>query len=336
MSFLIDKAKRREGFTLIELSLSVAFIGILSIIIVLLINNTISTYRRGVTLNRLNSSGMDIVDDIRSTIQSSPSSELTRLCEVYYGGQAEGSSAAQNKELNKCISDGARGFVSVVRTAEVRAHNTNKMQNVPVYGAFCTGSYSYIWNSGYFFSSDHKVGPESEPLKPATLKYRKIGDDSHGGSKDRFKLLKVEDPGRSVCISSFYGEKNKEDVVESPNQIIQNKNYNPNGQINSFNGKFDISSYDGLSEDPVDLISVDQGNDLAVYDLRSSAPAGGASNYGLFYSVSLILGTTRGGIDIMSSGNFCVPPEDYDKGDLIDSDYCAINKFNFAVQANGG
>ena len=51
-----------------------------------------------------------------------------------------------------------------------------------------------------------------------------------------------------------------------------------------------------------------------------------------FYSVSFILGTVQGGINVMSSGNFCKAPEEDDSN----FDYCAINKFNFAAQATGG
>ena len=36
-----------------------------------------------------------------------------------------------------------------------------------------------------------------------------------------------------------------------------------------------------------------------------------------------------------TAGNYCVPPKDYNKKDYANFDYCAINKFNFAVQATG-
>ena len=44
------KKNARAGFTLIELSLSLVFVGILSIMMVLIISNTVSSYRRGITL----------------------------------------------------------------------------------------------------------------------------------------------------------------------------------------------------------------------------------------------------------------------------------------------
>lgn len=56
--------RKKAGFTLVELSLSIAFIAVLSITIVLIINDAISTYRRGLTLNQINTTGMDLVDEI--------------------------------------------------------------------------------------------------------------------------------------------------------------------------------------------------------------------------------------------------------------------------------
>ena len=52
---------RLRGFTLVELSLSMTFIAILSIIIVLVINGAVSSYSRGITLNLINTVGNEVV-----------------------------------------------------------------------------------------------------------------------------------------------------------------------------------------------------------------------------------------------------------------------------------
>ena len=72
---------------------------------------------------------------------------------------------------------------------------------------------------------------------------------------------------------------------------------------------------------------------MAIYDISSTAPAASPDKANMFYSVSFILGTTRGGANIKANGKSCAAPQD---SALADFDYCAINKFNFAVQANGG
>ena len=69
----------REGFTLIELSLSMLFIGILSVSIVLIISNTVSSYRRGMTLTQINTMGVTLADDMRSSVQNASSRSLSSI-----------------------------------------------------------------------------------------------------------------------------------------------------------------------------------------------------------------------------------------------------------------
>ena len=81
------------------------------------------------------------------------------------------------------------------------------------------------------------------------------------------------------------------------------------------------------------MASDEKNGGLAIYDLYVSTPAESVAKNNLFYSVSFILGTIQGGINITKSGNFCATPDDYG---IENFDYCAINKFNFAAQAVGG
>ncbi len=81
------KNSSKKGFTLVELSLSIAFIAILSITIALIINDAISTYRRGLTLNQINTTGMDLVDDIRTAVQNSPATPPIDTCGNYESGE---------------------------------------------------------------------------------------------------------------------------------------------------------------------------------------------------------------------------------------------------------
>lgn len=282
MSLWYNKSMRRlgqkRGFTLVELSLSIAFISILSITIALIINNAISTYRRGVTLNQVNTVGMELVDDMRAAIQNSPARSVVKECELNYS-----SSACENDEL-------IRSFVVKKELTDIDGVG----ENIPIYGAFCTGAYSYIWNSGYFYAED-------EPLKnvsKAELKY--MGSDGVV-LMNNFRLLKIKDRERAVCVLSE-------------------------------GSQFDISGGTAISDEPEILLADDKNNPLALYDLDAMVPATNASGTASYYSVSFILGTVQGGINIMSSGNFCKTPED----DNSSFDYCAINKFNFAVQAIGG
>ena len=292
----------KQGFTLVELSLSIAFIAILSITVALIINDAISTYRRGLTLNQINTTGMDLVDDIRATVQNSSPRAVVEKCTAKYGDLAE---------RNKCIDNKAQRFVVVRRLAKVDTDKDGTLNNnVPVFGAFCTGAYSYVWNSGYFYAGDD-VMMESG-IDEAEIRYKdKSGADV---TEKDFRLIKIQDKERAVCASTVRSVYNKDVVI---------------GNV------FDIrSDYEKVLEEPEILLAAgdDTVNSLALYDLTVATPATNGANNSMFYSMSFILGTIQGGINVMSSGNFCAAPGEYDSN----FDYCAINKFNFAAQANGG
>lgn len=299
--------RKKAGFTLVELSLSIAFIAVLSITIVLIINDAISTYRRGLTLNQINTTGMDLVDEIRATIQNSPAAAVTGRCDDIYDSKSGSSWATQKAN---CIKNGAQKFVVVERLA-----NVDGVGKAPVFGAFCTGSYSYIWNSGYF-DAGKVPGEAAGGVSKAEVKYMDESDDDSKTYSD-FRLLKIQDKKRAVCINAV--------------KSVSSSTY-PMGDINIGN-TFDISGSDKVMEEPVEVLNSDEANPLALYDFSAAAPASNGLNAS-FYSVSFILGTVQGGINVMSSGNFCAAPNDFESDSNFD--YCAINKFNFAAQANGG
>ena len=195
------------------------------------------------------------------------------------------------------MANNAEGLISRVQFGDVQL-NEDSLSGAPLYGAFCTGRYSYIWNSGYFFSSDASVALPSVSLVL-------IGNNSSDVLEfENFKLLKVRDEGRAVCTNWE----------------------NNNAELTMNNG----SSFE--SDPPVDLLEA--GANLAIYDLTAPIPADNGNN-GLFYSMSFILGTVQGGINVMASGDYCSTPGGYNAA-VENIDYCAINKFNFAIQATGG
>lgn len=275
------KNSSKKGFTLVELSLSIAFIAILSITIALIINDAISTYRRGLTLNQINTTGMDLVDDIRTAVQNSPASSPRNSCKNY-----------KDDFQKNCEENNGMRLMNVAKTGKV-----NNIEGTPLYGAFCTGAYSYIWNSGYLFL-------ENGGDKATYAVYE--GDKKTEEWND-FRLLKVEDRQRAVCGSVLPDKYNNSENIES--------------------------EFKGKDKEPVVLLANDGANPLALYSFTSALPAVDGLNSAAFYSMSFILGTVQGGINVMSMGNFCAAPESFDSAENFD--YCAINKFNFAAQANG-
>ena len=308
--------KSRGGFTLVELSLSVVFISVLSVAVALILSNAISAYHRGVIMNQVNTTGMDLVDDMRAAIQDSYARSVTAAC-----------SEAFDKDdlIKKCEDDSAQRFVMVMRMETVKRKGGEDVGKVPIQGAFCTGSYSYIWNSGYLFNTtDFTVGDGS--VAKASLQYKDNNGDVQNipsAGRPDFRLLKLMDEDRAICKS-----------------VTPTNDY-PTGSGGAHNlitsGEFNINKpqYDNVAQEPVDILSNGESN-LALYDLsaRSSAESKVVDN--VFYSVSFILATVQGGINIKASGDFCVPPGDMLNAGVEGFNYCAINKFNFAAQANGG
>ena len=304
----------RDGFTLIELTLAMLFIGLLSISIVLIISNTVTAFQRGMKLSRVNSTGTDLVDDMRASIQSSSARGLLSSCyaNIYSSGTSLGPEQRQ-----KCEQDNAKNYVAVSKVAKIRLDGVE--QEVPILGAFCTGSYTYIWNSGYF-EAENAVFPEKTNRDWAKIRYLQNGRtyEYPGPGEKPFRLLRIQDESRIFCLAAVDSTGESYDL--------------PEGGISNV---FDVSavSYGTLRSDLVDMLPPDSGNDLAVYDLSVARPAVSENGDNAFYSISFILGTVSGGVNIVANGNSCVAPNGLVSGNYS---YCAINKFNFAVQVNGG
>ena len=314
----MHKNKNRQGFTLVELSLSLVFIATLSIAVALIISNSIATYRRGLTLNSVNTVGMEVVDDVRAAIQNSPSRSVAEKCASVYD--------QSDFQYDYCVEDGGLNFALLEKEANVVIRGSERY-NLPVFGAFCSGEYSYIWNSGYFFNNE---GATVEDVARASFAYR--GTDGRRQEVSDFRLLKIKDNQRAVCISKIV-----DDVkTYSYSDMRDNPDYSDTEAttLENMSSVFDISpeKYEVLSEEPVDVLA-DTGN-LALYDFNIAHPVIGENS--LFYSVSFILGTIQGGVNIMATDDYCVAPGDLVNNDYENFNYCAINKFNFAAQATGG
>ena len=323
----------RGGFTLIELSLSLIFIATLSLAVVFLIQNLTASYRRGLILNQVNTVGMDLIDDFRISIQNANAEPITKMCERMY--------AAGSADRNNCIADGARSFAAVTKYGNVTIRSNGKTEtilNTPIYGAFCTGTYTYIWNTGYFESPSNIFGTgvvidqrSVNPNTPAVLGTR-TGSTNFQQRYQNFRLLKIYDDTRSVCVNAMMDQNSQRTTY------IQYNRNNGASYNNNVSNKFVINSNmlsdkEAISEGIASELLKKEGkySDLVLYELNVAKPALSATRVNSFYAASFILGTMRGGINIRATGNNCRAPSD----DYSDLEYCAINKFNFAVMAGG-
>ncbi len=324
----------KKGFTLVELSLALALIGVLSIIVILLISNAVSAYHRGLTLNQINTVGMALVDDMRAAIQASPGRfDYESECRAVYGDVSV-------NHGKRCVDDKGKKFVMIKRYASVNM----AADAAPIFGAFCTGKYSYIWNSGYLFNDeDYSVslsgGAAELNFKNSRGEYEK---------KSGFKILKIEDENRAICklAAGAAGDPMNRGNIE-PKYLDDSKirGVIEGESVFNFENKCEgkdnptMEVCEGLNADTVEenLMGENSGyGGVALYDLTVMPPASSEGTNNLFYTASFVLGTVQGGINVMAQGDYCAAPEDVDMASVENFDYCAINKFNFAAQATGG
>ena len=326
------KHSYKSGFTLVELSLSLVFIAILSITVVLVMTSAISSYHRAITLGKVENVGSGLVRDIQSSIRSASAKSLKLLC---------GDNYADTEAAKICQDDGGKNFAMVMRRADVTTNKTTGAKSsLPVFGALCTGMYSYIWNSGYFFNeNDYAV---QEGVEMASLRYR-VGNGAERVATG-FKLLKIKDESRKVCEAAIRVDKTSGEIKN--NYYV--KGINADGV--DIQSEINMAKLVNTDEEPIEYLgnrstnsdeetvqtSEDNGdNNLAIYSMDTYISEHTKKKKNAYYYNSFILGTVQGGINIGVSGDFCAVSEGSD-GAVENMDYCSINKFNFAALATGG
>lgn len=293
------KRVQHKGFTLVELSLATAFVAILLLVIAYLILNISTIYQKGMAIKSINSAGRQIVDDLNRSIIASSARDIGFGC-----------SSLPSSLQASCNSDG--GFLLTYQqyykdNIRIDGDSTNSSKALPTYGAFCTGRYSYLWNTGYTFSNRYTLAGTSNQPEKARLKWRNTGNTDQDYVKD-FRLLRFLDYQGALCSNHM------------DTAAYQPKN----------SPEFDVTSL-GMASAPADLLAGSD-DDLAIYDLVIFRPVTHNLTFQAFYSGTFILATVPGGVDITGSGEFCKDPPD----DLsTDFAYCSINKFNFAARARG-
>lgn len=128
----------RRGFTVTEITIAIAFIGMLLIAIAVITTNVLSIYRKGSTIKAVNNVGRSLVDNFTSAINSAPSIDTTSLCS---------SLVSNDTAAELCRQDEAYGYIFHANYGGGPGdlENAGKQYN----GIFCTGNYSYLWNTYY-------------------------------------------------------------------------------------------------------------------------------------------------------------------------------------------
>lgn len=284
---------KRKGFTMIELMLAMGFLATLLITIALLVNMIAGIYQKGLSLRAVNATGRQLVDELSRVVGGSPISSGINPVDLNGNGILNDDDIAASLRTY---------FVSNTETP---------MGGDQLNGAFCTGSYSYIWNTrpSYILWRD-----DDDASLVLQLRYEADPDDQPGVlTTEVHKMARVRDVNRSVCST----------IAGDP--------ADPGGNPPITSGPITVSGK------PISLISDDEA-DLVLYDFTVFPATQHTITKQTFYSATFILGTVRGGININSNGNYCNENDSPllgASGLLTDFNYCAVNKFNFAMRATG-
>lgn len=327
------RESQKSGFTLIELTFAIAFISVLLITITLITNEIISIYRKGYAMKAVNQVGRDLIDDFTKSITDSPPANIASFCNNYADATAK----------STCEHDSGQKSIYQQFYAEATIEGAgDETKLVPIGGIFCTGKYSYIWNTGYALgNSYHFVGGDA-PRLSLILSH----DDSNHSKVLEPHLVRVEDASRAACSYTItptsVSDASRDYDYNSDDGLASYDKYEKLPELgNDDKGRMRHGIKLSVDRDPTEvgsetytelLTATDDAANLALYDFVVFTPAQVSNTNRLFYSASFILGTINGSVDIVATNDYCQTPETYNNADFS---YCAVNKFNFSTQASG-
>ena len=315
--------RNKRGFTLTELTVAIAFISILLLTIAVVTMNMVNNYHKGLTMKAMNTDGLALIDEFSSAVAESPVFDAESLCKTLGDIGTKGANGFENgtNGANDCMNDDAKQFIYQQYFQEIKV-TKNGVENklpLPTSGVFCTGKYSYVWNTGYVLPADSHTmssGFYSEG--------RRLSGD--------FRLRKYADPGRNFCRNNFPKDGSNVTVYPLiPSRGIKYISTNAVGdsamteQLNN-NINALLSSQTPLS---AELIST---SDIALYSVVIETPSINKMSGRSLYTGSFILGSITGDIELKEGDSRCK----IEGSSSFDVEYCATNKFNFAMRAMGG
>ncbi len=289
----------KSGFTIIEISFAMAVISVLLIIIATISINLMALYQKGLTIKAVNSVGRGLIDEITSAINSAPSIDSNNLCNSFI---EEGS------DRTRCKNDNANKFVY--------QHKVGNDQNgLPVQysGIFCSGNYSYIWNTEFALKSGNQ-----------TLSLTYLDQNRQTQTISTPRLVRFEDKTYRAC------------------SVTINKQYQSNLEnLSTIDITHLANNVEKRTPEPVQGFLTSFDIDLVLYELTMFPISQDSITLRSFISGTFILATERGGVNITRTGDYC----DVEQGNDIangsalelgsEFNYCGINKFNFAARTAG-
>lgn len=289
----------KSGFTIIEISFAMAVISVLLIIIATISINLMAVYQKGLTIKAVNSVGRGLIDEITSAINSAPSIDSDNLCNSFIEG---GSSRTE------CKNDNANKFVYQHKVG----YNQDGLP-VQYSGVFCSGNYSYIWNTQFALESGNN-----------TLSLTYLDQQRQTQVINTPRLVRFEDKTYRAC------------------SVTINKQYRSDlSNLNMIDISHLANGIEKRTPEPVQGFLTSFDLDLVLYELTMFPISQDSITLRSFISGTFILATERGGVNITRTGDYCDVQQGNDiaNGSTLELgsefNYCAINKFNFAARTAG-
>ena len=267
--------RKKKAFTIIEFMLAMTFLAVMLMGITAITMRILEIYRKGLTMREINANGRDILNDLTRTVGGSPIVE----------------------HINPEASNGMNITPDDIKVAYRNYFNETMMtsngKSVQAGGVFCTGAYSYVWNTAPAIESVRKDSTNKNKLFLINDNY--------------YKFARFPDTDRTAC--AHHG------------------------------GVLDSTKITGVEDESIVSLIGDNESDLALYDFVVLPATQNNKTGQVFYSGMFILATMRGGVNILSNGDFCTGTDTMYSSNVESTqqefNYCAVNKFNFAVRASG-
>lgn len=294
----------KSGFTMVELSLAMAFIALLLIAISVITTSLVSIYQKGLSIKAVNGVGRNLIDEFTSAINTAPSVDTTSLCH-----------SLATADVEKCVRDSANQYIFQEQRSTLDANGNSEQYN----GIFCTGYYSYIWNT--------KAGIETGK----TISLRYLGEDRAPHDLSAPRLARIMDRTYRLCsavVSNYYQSSYATTSIVDITQLA---------------GGGGVTLANPI-ENPMDDFLRQFDTDLLLGNLTIFPISQDAVTLRSFMSGTFILTTVRGETAILNTGDYCDPNGSRDPDHETSSsqltlgsefNYCAINKFNFAARTAG-
>ena len=270
---------KKKAFTIVEFMLATTILAVMLISIAALTIRIIDIYKKGLAMRAVNSVGRDIVNDLSRVITSSP-------------------------VTNRVMPDSGTGAITDAAIKKSWADYFNEITvnkngfTVQASGVFCTGHYSYIWNTA----------PTMESIKRGTVPTTALKINNQV-----YRLARIPDGNRSVCNHGT-------GTALTP----------PAGNNYTVDSTNDITVL--INKDENDLVLYDFSVLPAMQNKRTSQ----VFYSGSFILATLAGGVNIQSNGNFCTGKDDTYTREEDiEATSLDFDYCSVNKFNFSVRATG-